>query len=369
MKSSLWFRSVPTAACALALSMPVVLAQDPSTPKPVEQGGAATAPAFPPSTAPQQAALPVEVLEKWARELDSDNFDTRQDATRKLSNAGKQAIPVVTKAAEGDSLEATTRAVDVLKKLHQSTDKETKDSAQKALEGLSKSSNKSAARKAVAALTPEKPAGEDPNNPNGVIIQGIGGNIQIVPGARIARMQVQNNNGNKSIEVEEDGKKIKITEDKEGIAVTVTEKVDGKEKSSSYKAKDAEELKKNHPEGHKLWEKYAKNGNGAVIGNIQIQVGGGGGFLPVPIQARNLPARIARPEGMGKIGKIVKEAQQEIEEASRELRKQAENGKIDQESMQKAIGRIEAATKRISDAHKRFAEEDNADRAEKADGE
>ena len=51
-----------------------------------------------------------------------------------------------------------------------------------------------------------------------------------------------NGNGNKSIEVNENGKKTHIEKDQNGIEVKVTETVNGKEKTDTYKAKDEDEL-------------------------------------------------------------------------------------------------------------------------------
>jgi len=163
-----------------------------------------------------------EALEKWVGELDSDNFDARQEATRRIVAAGKQAIPYAVKAAQGHSIEVSSRAVGVLKKLLQSEDKPTQAAATEALKGLSKSDNKALAGRAMAALI------EVFGEPN-----------------RLSRLKVHVGN-----------KRIEFNGDANGIKVTLTETVDGKDETSIFKATDIEELKKNHPEGHKLYEKY-----------------------------------------------------------------------------------------------------------------
>ena len=67
---------------------------------------------------------------------------------------------------------------------------------------------------------------------------------------------MQNINGVKKIVANENGRKIQINDDpNQGIVVTVTE--NGKAKK--YEAKNADELKKKHPDGYKIYEKYSKN--------------------------------------------------------------------------------------------------------------
>ena len=292
-----------------------------------------------------------EDLQRWARDLDSDDFNVRQNATRKLSQAGKAAIPYAVKAAESDSLESISRAMEVLKDLFGSADQSTQEAAKAALVKLSESSNKSVARRAKAALTP---VAEAPGQPVfGGLVPGGNIQIQVLPAAGAQRIRVANNNGNKEVEVEENGKKIQITETaKDGIKVTVTEKVDGKEKSESYAAKDADELKKKHPEAHKLYEKYAGNNNGAavVIGNIQIN----GQALPMqalPIQGRP----VFRMKNFKEVQDEISKAQAEITKAAEELQKLAAAG-ASGEDLKKVAERITKANQQIAESAKKLGE-------------
>src|SRR5688500_6088272 len=77
------------------------------------------------------AAVPatLEQIRQWVKELDADSFATRQAATRKLIEAGQPAIEEIAKVAESESLEVTTRALDVLTKLYQSNDAATRQAA------------------------------------------------------------------------------------------------------------------------------------------------------------------------------------------------------------------------------------------------
>jgi hypothetical protein len=60
-----------------------------------------------------------------------------------------------------------------------------------------------------------------------------------------------------SVEVEENGKRISITDTKEsGITVTITESVSGKERRTKVRAADQTELEKKSPEAQQLYRKY-----------------------------------------------------------------------------------------------------------------
>lgn len=161
-------------------------------------------------------------LEGWVRDLDSDGFDERQEAARRMIAAGKQAIPYAVEAAQGDNAEVSSRAVAVLKQLSLTGDEPTQAVATEALKSLSKSDDKAVARRAAAALA------EAFGEPD-----------------RLSRLNVHTGN-----------KRIEIRKDAEGVKVAVTASVDGKKEASIYKATNVEELKKNHPEGYELYEKH-----------------------------------------------------------------------------------------------------------------
>ena len=87
--------------------------------------------------APQRPATPAE-LEKWAKDLDSDEFLAREEATLKLSAAGTPAIKYVQPLVSVPSLEASTRALHVLREIGLSSDLDVQDAARIALEEISK---------------------------------------------------------------------------------------------------------------------------------------------------------------------------------------------------------------------------------------
>ena len=130
----------------------------------------------------------------------------------------------------------------------------------------------------------------------------LGGQAQIqIFGAAGPRnsTRVTNNNGNRTIEIENGDEKIVIKDvNGKDIELKHTRPVDGKSKTDEFKADDLDDLKKKHPEAAKLYEKHAGAGNlipGGGAGGIQIQINGGGGFLQV--QPRFQAELAPRPSG------------------------------------------------------------------------
>ncbi|HTQ40143.1 MAG TPA: PDZ domain-containing protein [Pirellulales bacterium] len=85
--------------------------------------------------------------------LGSSDFRTREEAVRQLVAAGRPAIEPLTKAARGDDLEISYRAVRVLQTLLQQDDQATEDEAADALQKLASDPSKPAADLATDALT------------------------------------------------------------------------------------------------------------------------------------------------------------------------------------------------------------------------
>jgi hypothetical protein len=103
-------------------------------------------------------------------------------------------------------------------------------------------------------------------------------------------MSVRNVNGQRDISVEDDNRKVEISDNAgKDIVVKVTEKVDGKEKTTEAKAKDLDELKKNHPEAARVYEQYGQNQNNG----IRVFGGGIGGAIQIQgnIQLQAIPAQ------------------------------------------------------------------------------
>ncbi len=295
---------------------------------------------------------------QWVKDLDSDAFATRQTAAEMLYQAGKPAIAALEQAAGGKSLEVTMQSVNVLRRQLQSADNEAKQAAKDALERLSKSQSPAAApAKEALAPPPAPPVNQNPRalirgfggQPLGGIgnIQIQGGNLQIVPngipagGLQVFRIQANlGGNGNRTTDVNENGKKIHIQDDQNGIEIKVTENVNGKDKTDTFKAKDADELKKKSPEAHKLYEKYM---NGPGGGNIQIQaLPLPGGFQPIAPQPQNTDAAKAAAQQIA-------EAQKRIAEAADNLRKNA-GGAPNGDDLKRALDQLDEARKELEGA-------------------
>ena len=158
--------------------------------------------------------------------------------------------------------------------------------------------------------------------------------IRAVPGGN-ARIQIQNNNGNKRITVTENGKKVEIEETAAGkITVKVTETVDGKPKTTETEAKSAEELKKKNEDVYKLYEKYAKrNVARAAIGGIQLRAA----------QAFRI-GRVANAKTLQQL----EEARQQLEKTVEMIRKLAES-KASPDDLKKMADELESAKKKLDE--------------------
>lgn len=238
-------------------------------------------------TAEAPAAPSADELKRLAEQLDAPEYADRQTASQRLAELGKAALPALEKAAQGESREAATRAFDLLKKLHTSREPGNKEAAQEVLQRLA-ASKSVAARQAKELLEPkpaETPNAEQPAPGVRAVPLRIAGGAFRVGGIAVGggkRISIKNVNGVKEIEAVEENKTVKINDDPEkGIKVEITEKKDGKEETKKFEAKDADELKKNHPEAHKEYETYSK-GIGGAAGGVKIEIGGAAIPLPVP---------------------------------------------------------------------------------------
>lgn len=280
---------------------------------------------------------PVTDFDALIKQLDADQFADRQQASEKLAEAGLKAIEALQKAADSDSREASGRAVEILKRHFESEADALKAAAKAALEKIAQSDRPLASRLAKAALAP-KPEGQAPG-----VIQLVPGQIQIQVQAiagngRNVRTKITN--GVKEIEAEENGQKVKIVDDPQnGIKLEITETKDGKETTRKVEAKNAEELKKQDPEAHKVYEKYSGQG-GIRIQGIQIQPG-------------VLPMRAAQLRPFRRLGDM-REAQEQLDKAGKELegaveqlQKAIENDR-NPEELKKALERLEQVKKDVA---------------------
>jgi hypothetical protein len=109
----------------------------------------------PASAKPEQSNATEKVptdLPAAISQLGNERFEIREAATRQLSQTGVEAIAPLLKAAAGDNLEVTWRAIKALTRILDTEDEAIFDSAEAALEQLETSTNRSAARRAAVAL-------------------------------------------------------------------------------------------------------------------------------------------------------------------------------------------------------------------------
>jgi small-conductance mechanosensitive channel len=190
-----------------------------------------TAVVGPPSVGPAATAI-----DRLVAGLDAPRFSERQAASEKLAALGASALPALEKAAKGESLEVTARAIELLKKLLDATEESTRADARQALQRLAKGDRPKASRLAQEVLQAKEQ--EDAANAAG----------------RGRRLFIQNINGGRQVDIEEGNRKIKINDGHgQPIKIEVTTKTNGKDSTQKYEAKDVDELKTKHPEAYKIY--------------------------------------------------------------------------------------------------------------------
>lgn len=83
-----------------------------------------------------EAAPPDPMIPQLTADLESDDYETRESATRRLSLLGRPAIPAVERAIEEGSLESTARGLSILEQGLLKGDPETIQAALEAVERL-----------------------------------------------------------------------------------------------------------------------------------------------------------------------------------------------------------------------------------------
>jgi hypothetical protein len=103
------------------------------------------------ATAKTADAAPEEIS-RWVKQLDSDEYWTREDASKRLFRAGRSAIASLSEAARSPKLEVSTRAVGVLAQFLELDDPQVELAAEAVLEEIAASRVTSAAARADTAL-------------------------------------------------------------------------------------------------------------------------------------------------------------------------------------------------------------------------
>ncbi len=306
--------NLPRATWKLAIAASLAL--------PVASNLAADEPVSPTAEIALPTPVSAEQIEQWGAEMDSSSFSERQAAANKLGELGKTAFPTLEKIAAGESREASARAMEILKRHLDDGDETTRSAAKECLERLAKCDNEALARRATQALTPPEEEQNAqifaPQIVPAIRIAQARAQIQIRAGGNnVKRVTIKNNNGIRDIEAEENGRKVKITDDpNNGIKMEVTEKEGAKEVKKEYSAKNAAELKEKHPEAHKIYEQYGNQGGIQINGGggIQIQQGGLIPVMPAPGGAVDKDALKRQLENINRMIEQVKKTQQDMQQ-------------------------------------------------------
>lgn len=284
-------------------------ASEPAVPQPAAKSDTPAMPSDPKaSNKESKTAAPGATVEQLIEQLDAVDFAKREAACGDLAAKGKEAVPALEKAAVKGDLEVSSRALVVLGKLLKSADDKTSKTAEKSLERLADGDSPAAARKAKSILDKKNGVTTNNNNnsnnnpfqQNGMMMPGgfgggriiiNGGMLQIGGGGAVKTLSVSNNNGIRQVKATDGDKTVKIEDDPaNGIKIQCTDKINGKEVTKKYEAKNADELKKKEPEGYKLYKEYGeRQGNG---GAVQLQLGAAP-FMP--IQPNLFPAIPLQP--------------------------------------------------------------------------
>ena len=314
--------------------------------------------ATPAKAAPSGAGATAEQIQQWVRDLGADRASLRDRAVERLIQAGAPAVAPVAQVAKGDSLEVTIRGVSVLKALMDSKDEATAEAAKAALKKLAADESHEAGKQAQRALEQAQPKRRPMDAREARLRQLLAARMQIAGvaagGANAIRMSVSTTNGEKQIDVTENGRTIRITEGKGGITVRVAEKPEGDKKPEpkpkEYKAATAAELRTKHPEAHKLYEKYAKRQGAGFVVNLG-NLGVARAVRPQRIAPAGV-ARAARPRrNLRSSAKLLHEALDELGKTIEKL-KAAEKGKLSAEEIAALAKQLEAAREKIAEARK-----------------
>jgi hypothetical protein len=322
----------------------------------IQPAAAETQPAAPAAaeeaTAEAPTAEPADI-DELIRQLDANRFSQRQTATHELARLGVKAIAALEKAAVGESREVTTRSIDILKRHFKDGTADAKAAAKESLERIKKGEHPVASRLADQALNPEPEAAPPMAVPRiGVVPGQIQIRMQAIGGANGQRIQMKNVNGIKEVEVQEQDRKVKIVDDPQnGIKMEITEKKDGKETTKKYAAKNADDLKKQDPEAHKIYEKYSRQQGGIQIQGIQI------GGVPLRVAPRAIPVAPQRRilPNQDQIADQLDKVQKQLEAATERIKAISDKAdSADGESLRKGLEELQEAGKQLQETRQKL---------------
>jgi hypothetical protein len=182
---------------------------------------------LPPTTAP----APDEVGDLINKLADPD-FRVRRDASTRLKEMGPSALPKLKQAAQGRDPEIRARAGEIVHVLEYQP-------------------------------VPGRPAHHGYTHQRQVSVRVI--------------------NDRKSIEVDDEGRKISISDDENGIKMTVSGETDGEPVTRTYTARTPEQLQAENAEAFSVYQRYARAGGQDIEGGINnVFVQPNGNIIVIP---------------------------------------------------------------------------------------
>jgi hypothetical protein len=182
------------------------------------------------------------------KQLLNDSFDVRREAKQKLFELGPKAIPALKASALDKSSDTGFSAVRILSRMMNERPAADSQAARAALAELAKGDD-ALARQARESLEEARQPGLPGGVPRRPNMGGFG------PGVNSGRSSTTTIvNGVRSTTIREPGRQIQITVDPQGpVSITVTD--EGK-KPKTWSAKSLDQLKKDDPDGFKIYETY-----------------------------------------------------------------------------------------------------------------
>lgn len=306
-------------------------------------------------------------ISKLIDQLGDTSFDTRRQAREKLLALGKAAVPALTATALDKTKKTGYSAVRILSRMMTERRGADSEAAKAALRKIATGDDVIArqAREAVEEAAQRQPFG---GGGGGGGVRGIQG----FPGGNMPQFQIGRGGGNfssrttvingvQSTTIQDGERVVKIERDPNGpISVVLTEP--GK-KPQTWKAKSLDDLKKKHPEGFKVFEKYK---NSVQIGRLprmrvapmvpmelleemDRMMGGGAGAMGLdpfnrmdPFGRQDARRRAERDKEM-KDARLLVQDMAELVKSLRKKSKQPEVQRLEDklEALQRSLGRLQ----------------------------
>ena len=127
-------------------------------------------------------------------------------------------------------------------------------------------------------------------------------------------------------------------------------------RKNTFEAKNADELKKKHPEAHKLYQQYSQGAGGKIqFGNLQIP---GNGVPRIQIAPFKFPGIPANPQQVpGNAKRIAEIRLQQLERMIQSIQKQLEVAGEDAGPAKESLEHLKQALEEIKNAREKLTKE------------